>query len=269
MGAGVRLCILLYLSPSILATDMTMTATSGSNMTMRVPGNTREGCKFVSNNVAKTFSCCYSTLARGDGLCDPTRQDSRCRNKSTFRVEEAEEACVGYIHVTNPTDSGQYLVVFPGALSDNKWVQVIVEEEIVEETTEIELQDFKESTIEIKAVTKAGAVDGGIITAVIVLGFVFFGIVLVVFKWKKVKEWLLNDPDKKLSDQNRGELGETDETDGAGGKDDLVVRIQVLEESVRNLEESREILELRKIVESQRCKIDTIERRLEGGYLTE
>merc|ERR1711890_57643 len=253
-----------------MATTTTTTTTGGENVTMTVSGNTRDGCRFVSMDLTVTVSCCYSALARGETLCDPRRQDSRCRNKSTFRVEEAEEACILHLYITNLTDSGKYLVVFPGKLSDNKWVKLdVVEKEVVEETTEIVLQEVAESTAEVKTV-KAGAV-GEIIITVIVLVIVLTGIGLVVFKWKKVKEWWENGVGRKgkerESDQDRVELGESDETDGPGGKVDLVERIQGLEKSVRMLEESLEIQELRRIVESQQSKIEMIERRLDGGLM--
>jgi len=237
---------------------------------MTVPGSTREGCRFVSIDPTETFSCCYSDLARGETLCDPRRQDTRCRNKSTFRVEEYEEACILHLYNTNLTDSGKYIVVFPGKLSDNKWVKLdVIEKEVVEETTEIVLQEVAKSTAEVETVTKAGVV-GEIIITMIVTVFVLTGIGLVVFKWKKVKEWWENGVGRKgkerESDQDRVELGESDETDGPGGKVDLVERIQGLEKSVRILEEGREIQELRRIVESQQSKIEMIERRLNGAF---
>merc|ERR1711890_1287 len=242
-----------------MATTTTTTTTGGENVTMTVSGNTRDGCRFVSMNLAVTVSCCYSALARGETLCDPRRQDTRCRNKSTFRVEEYEEACILHLYNTNLTDSGKYIVVFPGKLSDNKWVKLdVIEKEVVEETTEVVLQEVAKSTAEVETVTKAGVV-GEIIITMIVTVFVLTGIGLVVFKWKKGKEG--------EKDQDRVELGESDETDGPGGKVDLVERIQGLEKSVRMLEESLEIQELRRIVESQQSKIEMIERRLDGGLM--
>jgi len=98
--------------------------TLGDNDTLSVPGDTIEGCRFISQDENKTFSCCYSALARGDDLCDPQRQDERCRKAETVICEEREGSCVIHLLDIHLSDAGDYHVIFPGKLHDNKWIKV-------------------------------------------------------------------------------------------------------------------------------------------------
>jgi len=85
-----------------------------------------EGCRFIFQDLNATFSCCYSTQARGDDLCDPQRQDERCRKN--VRVDERETSCVIFLTDIKHSDGGRYHVIFPGKLYDNKWIQINVKD---------------------------------------------------------------------------------------------------------------------------------------------
>ena len=89
-----RSSILISISQACLDDDCVISKVEHcaprSNCTMHVSGNTEDGCRFIYQDQRKTFSCCYSALARGEDLCDPDRQDDRCRKKDTYRVEERE-----------------------------------------------------------------------------------------------------------------------------------------------------------------------------------
>merc|ERR1711890_56814 len=74
----------------------------------------------------KSLSCCYSAQARGDDLCDPERQDGRCRKN--VRVDERETACVIFLTDIQHSDGGRYHVVFPGRTTSNKWILINVKD---------------------------------------------------------------------------------------------------------------------------------------------
>jgi len=97
-----------------------------NNDSITVPGDTIEGCRFIFQDLKATFSCCYSTQARGDDLCDPQRQDGRCRKN--VRVDEREASCVIFLTDIKHSDGGRYHVIFPGKLHDNKWIQINVKD---------------------------------------------------------------------------------------------------------------------------------------------
>merc|ERR1712080_156038 len=66
-------------------------------------------------------------------LCDPERQDGRCRKN--VRVDERETACVIFLTDIQHSDGGRYHVVFPGRTTSNKWILINVKGGPVTQTT--------------------------------------------------------------------------------------------------------------------------------------
>jgi len=160
--------------------------TPGTNITVCVSGNTEDGCRFIYQDQRKTFSCCYSALARGEDLCDPDRQDDRCRKKDTYRVEEREGTCVIFIKIFQQQDVGDYHVVFPGKLADNKWVKMETDENDTEDdkATEPNIKDENNSLSDQRDKDESNIVIVlGVIVAVLMVALIVLirGVQLIVY----------------------------------------------------------------------------------------
>jgi len=156
----------------------------GTNISVSVSGNTEYGCRFIYQDERKTFSCCYSALARGEDLCDPDRQDDRCRKKDTYRVEEREGTCVIFLNIFQQQDVGDHHVVFPGKLADNKWVKMETDEKDTENdiSTEPKLEEENNSLSDQNDEDKSNTVTVlGVMMTVLIVAL----IVLVVYSIKQ------------------------------------------------------------------------------------
>jgi len=164
----------------------------GSNVSLEVDGNTWKGCRFISQDVNRTYSCCYSTLARGDSLCDPERQGEQCRKD--VRVQEREHSCVIFLFNVQQSDAGYYQVIFPGALTDNTLVEVTVNERnIVTETTSLVTKETDlSSTAEIEDVKADTTVAAGTslttVLLIIIVGLLIIISIFIVHNVRKPKK---------------------------------------------------------------------------------
>ena len=87
----------------------------GSNATVLVKGDTVRGCKLVFPE--KVESMCKSSIQSGG-----------CRSLESVKVEEHPGYCKIIFSKIKLEDTGRYMVIFPGNVSNNKEFEVKVED---------------------------------------------------------------------------------------------------------------------------------------------
>jgi len=216
--------------PDCPTPDCTHTAvesfTLGEDATFSVSGDTKDGCRFLTQNPEESFSCCFSAQQRGDDLCDPNRQDGRCRGKDTFKVEEREGSCVILLKKFNVTDVGSYHAIFPGKLADNKWTKVKLKEKAAELNTSV--------------------------LAIVLVILVLLVVVLVIFRRKLTGIHCSNGREREKNEEKReGNIKICQETTDGGGKDRNLELGIIGKQDTRR---TRQIKELTKTVEDMKAE---------------
>ena len=100
----------------------------GSNATLLVKGDTVSGCKLVLLDRVRNKTCCFSTPEREESMCEPSIQSGGCRSLESVKVEEHPGYCKIIFSEIKLEDTGRYMVIFPGNVSNNKEFEVKVED---------------------------------------------------------------------------------------------------------------------------------------------
>ena len=98
----------------------------GSNATLLVKGDTVSGCKLVLLDRVRNKTCCFSTPEREESMCEPSIQSGGCRSLESVKVEEHPGYCKIILSEIKLEDTGRYMVIFPGNVSNNKEFEVKV-----------------------------------------------------------------------------------------------------------------------------------------------
>ena len=100
----------------------------GSNATILVKGDTVSGCKLVLLDRVRNKTCCFSTPEREESMCEPSIQSGGCRSLESVKVEEHPGYCKIILSEIKLEDTGRYMVIFPGNMSNHEEFEVKVED---------------------------------------------------------------------------------------------------------------------------------------------